>query len=82
MLMSLCSYMLQKKSTSFNTQNPSEINIPCMTGPSQLVTPKSNTIRQNRTYRPYTYLEHNESNPFQAPFCTILRQLILPCSLP
>ena len=28
MLMSLCSYMLQKKSTSFNTQNPNEINMP------------------------------------------------------
>ena len=82
MLMSLCPAMLQNLSKCFSTLNPSDLHMPCMAGPSQPMAPKFNALRPNRTYQTLTHLGHNESKTFQAPFYTIIDQLILPCYPP
>ena len=68
--------MFQKQSTSFSILNPSNLNMPRMTVPSQPMAKKLNTLRQNLIYLTLTYLGYNNSNPLQAPFCTIPKQLI------
>ena len=66
--MSLCPAILKNYSTIFSICNLIGLNVPHITGPSQPMDPKLNTLRPNRNYQPLTHLGHNESNSLQTPF--------------